>query len=170
MGRYLTEKEKEQEMDWLYERCEGAPAEPIGGAGYMDAPFIPYLKVINSLPGICTLQSCIGHTLASDYIQPGNLWLRFEFWADRAFSLRLAELVNQPNIERVSKLYMPDGEDVREIVSIDFKGGEQFKESIEPIVGFLRSLVIGAIPESQRAASCEASAFSEVTPIAPRLI
>lgn len=65
---WLTKEEKESTLiDLAFEIL----------AGNIDEPFLPYLLLINSTAGVCTVQCCSGHGA-----EPGNLSMRISEWRD----------------------------------------------------------------------------------------
>jgi hypothetical protein len=145
--RFLTMDEKKRELAHLEEAIERGSPEDAGGRGYIDLPFVPYLRRINAHRGICTLQSCTGHRLKSnidgqDYYECGELWLRFNAHVFASFNLRVAELAREPFIERIATVYPWKTRDVEPYVSIQFQGVERgcFPESAETITQWLVSL------------------------------
>jgi hypothetical protein len=85
---------------------------------------------LNSLPGVCTLQSCSGHGGS------GHLWL----WLDAQMSLQFDRwgyvLARMPGVEVVSRKYTSWGQ---EVTAIEFDG--RFKEACESVSIFFGALV-----------------------------
>lgn len=76
--RYLTQKAKARELAAFQElRKKGAPAGNQAGRGYPDPDILPWCDRLNALEGLCTLQSCAGHTPRNGDPgpHPGHLWI-----------------------------------------------------------------------------------------------
>ena len=130
--RYLTEDAKQTILrEWQETR-----ATIKAGPGCPDPGIVPWCDKINSLPGICTLQSCQGHR-HDDAIEPGHLWLWLsEAAADRFDRAATYLATERAVIERVSWHYLDDG---KKIASVTFRGNERdaLEISAATIFGFL---------------------------------
>ena len=121
-GRYMTQKAKDSLLaEWLSVRSQPAPDGAKGGCGFPDPEVFPLCDNLNSLPYICTLQSCAGHVVPAadgtgDYIYNGQVWLWLSAEGARRFYERvhlLAAVV--PLIERVQLLWQSDGQEVVDV-------------------------------------------------------
>ncbi len=84
--RYLTNGQKCIELSEFHERCI---PDQDGLASLPDCSMIRYLTELNSIPGLCTLQSCSGHIKRdvrdqSEYVTNGGLWI----WLSREMMQR----------------------------------------------------------------------------------
>lgn len=108
----------------------------LRGTGEPDTDIIPWCDRINALPGLCTLQSCAGHT-ENGSIKSAHFWI----WMSRSVSENFDRnafllLRNRDRIDWVSRHYLPDG---KEIASITFFGNERdlLEQSATLIYGFM---------------------------------
>jgi len=136
----LSCKEKENHLNFLRHRIK---------EGNVDLQFIPYLKQINSIEGVCTTQSCTGHKRGK-YQDDGHLRFRLSAKTMRVLRRNIEKFYECPNIEFVDVRYFPgkkyfSGADKRAIyeeIMIDFlglnRGLETFHQSIKHIVGILK--------------------------------
>ena len=136
----LSHKEKEYNLNFLRERIK---------EGNVDLEFIPYLKQINSIEGICTTQSCTGHKRGK-YQDDGHLRFRLSAKMMSAFRRNVQKFYECPNIEFVDLRYFPgrkyfptaDKAGIYEEIMIDFlglnRGLEIFHQSIRHIVEILQ--------------------------------
>ena len=112
-----------------------------GGYGYVDPEIVPLCDALNKLTGVCTLQSCAGHsaTESDGPIYPGQLWLRLNQRMAQRFEEHAHRLAAAPAIDRVGKIYWENG---KETVTIDFKGDETglLAESSSTVLGFFSAL------------------------------
>ena len=112
-----------------------------GGLGYVDPDIVPLCDALNRLPGVCTLQSCAGHSAkdSDGPIYPGRLWLRLNQRMMHHFEEQAHRLAAEPVIDRVGKIYWEDG---KKTVAIDFKGNETglLAESGSAVLDFFRAL------------------------------
>ena len=94
-----------------------------GGLGYVDPDIVPLCDALNQLPGVCTLQSCAGHSAedSDGAIYPGELWLRLGPGIKGRFEAAARQLAANTLIDRVGKIYWEDG---KETVTVIFKGNE----------------------------------------------
>lgn len=139
LPRHLTREAKRRELEhYASLRAQSHVAQP-GEHGHLDPDIIPLCDKLNTLPGVCTLQSCAGHVLDDGYLRSGHLWL----WLDKATAERFDQqawtLVGAPTIERVARLYLESGQ---EITCMEFAGNEKglLRVSGEAILAFFDSL------------------------------
>jgi hypothetical protein len=94
-----------------------------GGRGYVDPDIVPLCDALNRLDGVCTLQSCSGHSAdqADGILYSGLIWLRLGSEMGRRFDATAHQLASHPVIERVGKIYWEDG---KETITIAFRGNE----------------------------------------------
>ena len=140
---HLTPAEKLRVVtDWKKSCLEMPHSDGQGGKGYPDKDILRWCDLLNSMPGICTIQSCAGHSSSGGrhIDSPGHLWLRLDKRMSAVFDAGALELAAAPVIERVSKIYTSWGQ---EIISIEFAGNERGKleESMSLIIGFFQSLI-----------------------------
>ena len=140
--RFLTPHEKTETLaSWEeYKRAFIRPGAK-GGRGYVDPDIVPLCDALNRLPGVCTLQSCTGHS-ANDSDGPvysGVMWLRLNQRMTHRFEEQAHRLAAEQVIDRVGKIYCEDG---KETVTIEFKGNETglLAESVSVVLGFFRAL------------------------------
>jgi hypothetical protein len=103
---------------------------------------VPWCDRLNALPGVCTVQSCAGHTPeeTGGGFRSGHVWLLLDEEMSTAFDTRAMELAAQEeHIERVSRIYAPWGQ---EVTSITFAGNERglLDESMRIVLEFFLSL------------------------------
>ncbi len=137
-ARYLDESRKAEELAYWTRLV----AEPVSeeGRGNPDPEIIPWCEKINSIPGICTLQSCAGHEYGEDGIRSaGHFWLWLSPEKAANFKQRAFELARNAAIERISTIYQPWGQ---EIALVEFRGipDGQLEDSGRAITTFLASL------------------------------
>ena len=133
-ARYLTPEAKGLELErWASLRTRGG-----GGAGAPDPEIFPLCDDLNVLPGVCTLQSCAGHRRNGTF-WPGHVWLWLDRRTSERFDRRASELAASAVIERVSRIYAANGQ---EITAIEFCGNERglLAESKELLRRFFYSL------------------------------
>ncbi len=133
--RYLTPDAKCLVLaEWETKKTTPRPLLELGGRGWPDPEIIPLCNALNKLPGVCTLQSCIGHP-ENTCDRHGNLWL----WLDEAASLGFGcfghVLARMPGIELVMKKYAEWGQ---EIIVVDFDGGSE--EACDSILIFFTAV------------------------------
>ncbi len=140
-GRYLTNAQKRIELieferrripDW-----DGLVSLP-------DRSMIQYLTELNSIPGLCTLQSCSGHIKEdardrSEYITNGSLWIWLSQEMMQRFYVAAFELRQRSGIEKLTIQFQRHG---REFVDIQFAGDGHGKleNSMSGIVEFFTKL------------------------------
>ena len=132
MNRYLTEPAKKKELAAWEETLTNLPAigeEDAGGQGFPDRAIVSWCDQLNSLSGVCSLQSCAGHP------SPGHLWLWLSERVSCEFEKRVFELACLPRIDRVERIYQPWGQ---EVTSIAFCGSVD--GALALILSFLREL------------------------------
>lgn len=138
-GRYLTTKEKDEVLAGWRQQCAAAAGDC--GAGFPDQLIIPWCEKLNSIEGLCTVQSCAGHGPdAHGYRFCGHLWLRLSAPMMQRFIEEGAALAaDREHIERAGLFYDASG---GQIAVIEFAGAEQGKleESVESIYQFFRAL------------------------------
>ncbi len=144
MSRFipLSRIEKEFRLSFLREQIEKENVDP---------EFIPYLKQINSIGGICTTQSCTGHK-RNKHQDDGHLRFRLSDRMMNAFRRNISKFYECRNIGYVDLRYHPgrkyfptaDSAGIYKEIMINFLGlnrsPEIFHESIRHIVGILKSL------------------------------
>lgn len=140
--RYLTESEKAAVIASWETQCSNLPDDmPSCGdeRGYPDPPMIQWCRIINQLPGICTIQSCAGHRRADGTLNSGHLWVRLSRDMSARFDEIAMSLAAQPGIEQVSRLYTRWG---AEVVSLVFLGNERghLERSMQTVVQSLTAL------------------------------
>lgn len=141
-GTFATEK-AEILKGWEERKRTLVRPEAKGGLGYVDPDIVPLCDALNRLPGICTLQSCAGHSIADSevdgLIYPGHLWLRLGPGVRDNFEATAQCLASKALIERVEKIYWADG---KETVAVIFKGNESdhLAESSAVILKFFEKL------------------------------
>lgn len=147
-SRFLTTAEKIRHLifyqnllrDWV---AEGKPSG--GGRGFPDGNMIDFCNQLNSIGGLCTLQSCSGHVVqaadgSGEYTYPGNLWLRLDEKNSVSFDQRVGDLISSPTIFQVRKLYSYDqGTIPYEVIDITFDR-QKVEEAQQIILSFFRSL------------------------------
>jgi len=58
-GRYLSVGEKHRIFaQWSAEQRHAIGRDDLGGEGWPDRDVLPLCEVLNSFPGVCTVQSC----------------------------------------------------------------------------------------------------------------
>ena len=139
---FLSSNEKEFWLQFLQQQIKAKDVDP---------EFIPYLKQINSLEGICTTQSCTGHKKGK-YQDDGHLRFRLSGRMMKAFRQSIPEFYECRNIGYVDLRYHPgrkyfptaDEAGVYEEIMINFlglnRGPEIFHESAKHIVKTLKNL------------------------------
>lgn len=137
LNRYLDASSKTEELvRW---RRLVADREGRNCPGDPDPVVVPWCERINSIPGVCTLQSCAGHECGEDGGRSaGHFWLWLSSDKAASFKQRAFELARNATIEKVSTIYQPWGQ---EVALIEFRGTPDGKldESCAAIVGFLTS-------------------------------
>jgi hypothetical protein len=140
--RYLTDRAKAEVLaEWERLKANPRPLGAPGGRGLPDPEIIPYVDALNALEGVCTLQSCCGHTddRSRGVDAPGHLWLWLSEAMSREFDRRAFVLAGKPYVECVERMYSEWGQ---EIASITFAGAERdlLPESGQSIIRFFHSL------------------------------
>lgn len=141
MGVSLTKVSKERELA----RWEALKAGPRGkgGMGFPDDRIIPLCDEINTLTGVCTLQSCAGHPRSTKqkWSAPGQLWLWLDRRMFRAFIRQAPAFAKRAGIEEVRLLFGRYNDD-RIVVDLLFHGDDKrrLKKSSTAILLFLRRL------------------------------
>lgn len=126
--RYLTPAEKEYIFD-------------TSTWSQVDSGLLPYLSRLNSLDGVCTIQSCIGHCHklaygSGDHVESGNLWLRLSEAMSEQFRQRVGLLTLSPLVRQVRTLYSFDeGSYPHEVVDISFHGAED--DSLDEALSYI---------------------------------
>ena len=138
--RYLSPAAKARLMNEFGQvRRHPLPAGDLAGRGYPDLGILPFCDWLNSIDGVCTLQSCEGHTARKGHIaSSGVLWI----WLDKELSDLFRERASQlavPPIERVAQVHS----NTREFVEIIFGGNEngQLDKSLAVLRDFMASLL-----------------------------
>ena len=106
--KYLSYAEKESILaEWATRRSD--LSAKMDAPGMPDLEVLPLVDYLNSLPGICTVQSCSGHHLTEHMseggIKPGLLWIRLDIHAARESNLHIDELLQHREIEAISLLF-----------------------------------------------------------------
>ncbi len=128
MGRFLTQEEKDTELCRLEQLYQTANERPNDG---LDLPLVPYLKRLNLVDGVLTIDSCSGHP--APYDECGVLWIRLSEKKYSRFLSRVHELTDFVD-DLYVKLYFArfNGEPC-DIVEIRFRG-LGFVDNIEPVL------------------------------------
>ncbi len=134
--RFLTDDPK-QDILAEWERTKACwRCGDISGVGVPDADIVPWCDRLNELPGICTIQSCAGHS-DGNAVQSAHLWV----WMSREVAERFDRkafllLRNRDALDWISRHYLHGG---KEIASITFFGNERgnLEKSIRSIYGFM---------------------------------
>jgi hypothetical protein len=138
--RYLNPGVKARLLrEFGHVRQKPIPAGDLSGRGYPDPGIVPFCDWLNSLDGVCTLQSCEGHRARKGHIaSSGVLWIWFDKELSDLFRERASQLVVPP-IERVAQVYSNS----REFVEIIFGGNEngQLDLSLAVLGEFMASLL-----------------------------
>lgn len=145
---HMKPKDKLRELQ-LWEEKKAGPRGP-GGAGFPDDRIIPLCDRINRLSGICTLQSCAGHSRSEEqrWSAPGNLWLWFDKWIFNTFVHHGSKLAEDPAMERIDLLYgryLPH--DRRVVASITFLGDDKDPGSLERSSNVILEFLVGLLGE-----------------------
>lgn len=127
MSRYLTDEEKRRELALLAQNQN------------LDPEIVPYLEQINSLQGICTVQSCAGHKRKDGYQDDGHLWLRMSQSVTTSFCNSAVIVAKHPYITRVARLYQSDGQEIVEICFFGQADGK-LEASMQFLVSYLGDL------------------------------
>lgn len=139
VNRYLTEQEKQREMEMLEERCRWTLC---GRSDGVDIEMIPFLWELNELDGVMSLQSCIGHEVEGEdgvvYYNDGYLWVKLSEKLARRFYQRAFKLARRKGVERVYTLYSNWGE---EIVVVVFNR-RMNDRVLDEVLSFFESLVL----------------------------
>ena len=102
-----------------------------------------YIKKLNEIPGLATIQSCAGHSIKTNgpiYHDDANLWIWLSESTMRQFRKYAYLLSKVRGISRLYIMYCPRGE---EYISIEFDSIEERKRdlrAIRAIVKFFRFL------------------------------
>lgn len=138
----LSSREKEYHLQFLRDQISEKGVDP---------EFIPCLKQINSIAGVCTTQSCTGHKRGK-YQDDGHIRLRLSAEKLRTFRQNIYKFYECPFIGYVDlryqlgRKYLPIAEngDIYEEIMINFLGlnrrPEIFHGSIEHIIRILKNL------------------------------
>lgn len=136
--RYLSEENKANILKRFHDSLADLPLhDERGGYGFPDPDMIPWCEKINSIHGVCTLQSCAGHK--GDYEIPGHLWIWLREDLAELFHRRAPVLAQYQLIERLSTVYTSGG---REVAVITFAGNNRdlLSESMRVILSFFENL------------------------------
>lgn len=126
--RFLTQTEKTRELlRWeelktnLLEKITSGKLQQkeLGGLGYPDPEVYDLCDRLNSIPSICTLQSCSGHIHRDDlnnHMWTGALWIKPTNLIRNRFVGFAPMLLNSPDIERTSLFFHRELGDVIEII------------------------------------------------------
>ncbi len=137
--RYLTRKEKDDVLARWRQQCASATHDC--GAGLPDPPIVPWCQKLNSIEGLCTIQSCSGHGPdGQGYRSSGHLWLRLSAPMMQRYIEEGGDLAaDKDHIERAGLFYDSAG---AQVAFIEFRGAEQGKldESAAAIYEFFRAL------------------------------
>ncbi len=142
--RFMTRSDKERELNLFAKNRELA-----------DVEILPYCDALNTLPGVCTLQSCAGHrsgevsasapegTRDQYSVRPACLWLWLDEKTARRFYECAAELGGHPLMEHVAVRFQPYGQ---QVVEIFFAGNDRgpgyLDSSMRVIFDFLGKVAI----------------------------
>lgn len=121
MKRYLDSKSKRKILRDLRKVYASAKNNRINEG--LDISLIPFLKELNRIEGIVTIQSCIGHAYKPKkeiyYYMNADLWIWPSKEMGKKFYERAHELTGYPWVEKISTYYSRWGQ---EIISILFEG------------------------------------------------
>lgn len=142
MSRWLTDEDKAAQLYQWYKLRRGTipDRKDLGGRGFPDRDIYDLTDQLNSIEGICTVQSCAGHLpeTSDGGIYPGSLWLWMEETTQDWFREHVWELVSQDCIEQAAILY--GRERTKDVVEILFAGNERGRlaESSQAILKFFK--------------------------------
>lgn len=104
----------------------------------IDSKLIPYLKRLNNVVGVATIQSCVGHKVEDGY-EDGYLWLRLSEKIRNIVYDKVYSLVNIDGVIKISIIYHSSGE---ELFEINFQSVEtsEGRKAIEKVVIFFELL------------------------------
>lgn len=151
--RFLTEGEKVEEVSaWLKKRSNPLPSDVRGGQGHPDRDMFPWTDRLNQIRGVCTIQSCAGHSLHGGNIMEstGNLWIRVSEPMWKRFLWAVPYLAANPLIDRLRLMFLHGRGD---IIDINFQGNErgQLAESMGIICEFFERLQEAETPTGDHA-------------------
>lgn len=124
-SRYLTDDEKARHLAyWQDRRAEHFERDEPGAP---DPDIYPLVDFLNSLSGVCTVQSCAGHVRKSaidgaDYLEPAHLWIRASAAVLRVFQANVRTLMEYDGIERCAVLYHRE---LGDLIDLEFHGNER---------------------------------------------
>lgn len=133
--RWLTHADKDGVLaEWERTKSEWRSGA-LSGVGAPDGEIVPWCDRINTLPGVCTLQSCAGHRRGKT-LSSAHLWLWLSPQAQSRFDQNAFVLLKSDMVDWVATHYEADG---KQIASITFYGNERemLERSILFIYGFL---------------------------------
>ena len=118
---------------------------PVPDPGYrILRSFLGVRERLNAIEGLCTVQSCTGHTDAEGFRSSGHLWLKLSAPMMREFIDSACELAaNDDCIERVGLTFTPNCS----YAVVEFAGMERGKlgESMTAIVDYFRELSLSLV-------------------------
>lgn len=113
----------------------------------VESEFIPYLKTINSIKGICTTQCCTGHNKEDGFLRlrlSGRLARALEHSIDKLYSCYYVHYLDKRYHRSDRWMYKDLPNEIYEEFMIGFtglnKGKQEFVEAIEYIITILKSL------------------------------
>lgn len=127
MREWLTQYEKKEKVENLYKEHKDKD---------LDASFLPYLKKINGITGVCTTQSCTGHNRPQKH---GYISLRFDYAMHELFMNEVIHLIECPDILDINENFEIFGNYVRQRTVIWFKH-YRWRQTIEKIIRILKKL------------------------------
>jgi hypothetical protein len=142
--RYLTPAHKAAVLaEWAKRKSTPRPQDARGGHGYPDPGIFDLCDRLNAIDGVCTLQSCAGHSEAESDggLYPANLWLWLAADQARGFERAASQfqVAMWPTVDRLAKHWQPDGQ---EVVEISFVRHDHpaFRSTCDAIVAFVSRL------------------------------
>ncbi len=152
--RYLTRAEKIRELK-SFEDYKCIPgiwrrdhSDDPGGRGRVDHEVLPLVDDLNTLDGVCTIQSCCGHRwpandgYGGEHFMRGQLWLRLTERLMGAIDQRVGELLAHDVIVHVQRLYsFQEQGEPHDVLDVQWHE-DRMDEAREVISSFFRSLVL----------------------------
>lgn len=132
-NRYLANSKKEETLGWLYSKERWRT---------VDKPFRRWIKKLNKISGLVTLQSCSGHKLKNSgytYHNDANIWIWLSESMAKLYHRRAFEIAIIKGVSRVYTLYSSWGREVADITfnSIEIKDG---KRIMKEVIDFFKDL------------------------------
>jgi tRNA(Phe) wybutosine-synthesizing methylase Tyw3 len=134
-----------------------------GGEGWIDPEVLPLVDALNTLEGVCTVQSCCGHRHpipddpdGAEWVHHGQLWLRLSESVSRNADERVGVLLAHDVIVHVQKLYSyPEMSEPHEVFDVQFRDGHL--ESASRVIEDFFTSVARYTTESLHNPRCRAS-------------